>query len=304
MNHIIITHRGCRDGFAASWCAHIYFNSINIDTVTYLYVDPNKPDETVELVKKSQKNNIATRIRSFDVAFDPLTFLKIKELCDDFKIYDHHISGYNDFIAYYGVDRLPKEFNFNNNKSGAVLAWEYFFPELNVPRLIKYVEDRDLWRFELPDSRAISEGLPLGNKFEDWDNFMENETKNLNIAARTGNMWLRKKKKTIAFTSNLGKVVQLNDHNVFIINCPNFISDVGEYIYTKHDTTGKPLCDYVMMWRYSMNDKDFYVSLRSSNKRDIDVSIIAKKYGGGGHKHAAGFTTKDFFGQVLAKCSN
>ena len=53
------------------------------------------------------------------------------------------------------------------SKSGAALSWQHFHPDQKMPDLLAYVQDRDLWKFELPNSREISlhllQGLQLSN---------------------------------------------------------------------------------------------------------------------------------------------
>ena len=44
-----------------------------------------------------------------------------------------------------------------------------------------------------------------------------------------------------------------------------------------------------MMITFSTNGKQWRVSLYQDGRPDVDCSVIAKKYGGGGHKGAAGF---------------
>ena len=48
---------------------------------------------------------------------------------------------------------------FDLSKSGARLAWEYFHPERAAPQLVDYIEDRDLWRWQVPRSKEFSAGL-------------------------------------------------------------------------------------------------------------------------------------------------
>jgi nanoRNase/pAp phosphatase (c-di-AMP/oligoRNAs hydrolase) len=51
-----------------------------------------------------------------------------------------------------------------------------------------------------------------------------------------------------------------------------------------------PECPYAVGF-ITLPDKTLY-SLRSRNIEDVDVSAVAQLYGGGGHKHAAGFSVK------------
>ena len=43
-------------------------------------------------------------------------------------------------------------------QSGAVIAWRHFF-DSPIPRVLLRIEDRDLWRFALPETKATCAGL-------------------------------------------------------------------------------------------------------------------------------------------------
>ena len=73
--------------------------------------------------------------------------------------------------------------------------------------------------------------------------------------------------------------VEFEGFKVYAINVPDmFASDIGNELALRTNSFG-------IVW--SEDDKGIRVSLRSV--KDFDVSEIAKKYGGGGHKGAAGF---------------
>ena len=65
-----------------------------------------------------------------------------------------------------------------------------------------------------------------------------------------------------------------------VVNASHWMSEIGARL--------SPDCDYAMIWYYDHNDKDIKVSLRAFHDT-IDVSEVSKKFGGGGHKKAAGF---------------
>ena len=68
---------------------------------------------------------------------------------------------------------------------------------------------------------------------------------------------------------------------VYIVNSSHWMSEIGSRLSTD--------CDYAVIWYYDHDRQEYRVSLRSFHE-DVDVSEIAKKYGGGGHKKAAGFS--------------
>jgi len=60
--------------------------------------------------------------------------------------------------------------NFDLTRSGAVLAWEHFHPETDLPRLLAYVQDQDLWQWQLPNSDAVNAAIGIyPRRFEVWD---------------------------------------------------------------------------------------------------------------------------------------
>ena len=68
------------------------------------------------------------------------------------QVIDHHITAQE---ALKGLDYCV----FDMEQSGATLTWQYFFPKKPIPSMLSYIEDRDLWRWKLPDSRAVSAWL-------------------------------------------------------------------------------------------------------------------------------------------------
>jgi hypothetical protein len=45
---------------------------------------------------------------------------------------------------------------FDMNHSGAARTWEFCFPDEPMPVMIQVIEDRDLWRFVLPETREFA----------------------------------------------------------------------------------------------------------------------------------------------------
>ena len=77
----------------------------------------------------------------------------------------------------------------------------------------------------------------------------------------------------------------MKNYNICIVNCSSELtSDLGNIISSNDNV------DFAVLWKYNHPKEEYYISLRTNNK--VDVSIIAKEYGGGGHKNAAGFATK------------
>jgi hypothetical protein len=68
--------------------------------------------------------------------------------------------------------------------------------------------------------------------------------------------------------------------DVLVVNSPHWMSEIGNAL--------SPKCDFALIWYYDHETHQVKVSLRAHHD-DADVSEVAKKFGGGGHRKAAGF---------------
>ena len=84
-----------------------------------------------------------------------------------------------------------------------------------------------------------------------------------------------------------------------VVNSSHWMSEIGSRL--------APDCDFALIWYYDHAVQECKVSLRAFHD-NIDVSEVSKKFGGGGHKKAAGFTLKgkmvidDIFDEEKNKC--
>jgi len=210
------------------------------------------------------------------------------------------------------------EIHLHNEESGAYLAWKYFHPGTEVPMLIKHIDDYDRWQFKIEGTKAFNKALwsyaPWN--FEQWGEWLESLTWNPDAYRQfiaEGSAILR------AHDRNVQSVVKgaarpctivnpdmarsmhasvppwvrgiggrnhmgIYEHETvtgLAANCPpHLTSDVGHELATKSKMFG--LC-----WTLSQTGLTAKCSLRSNG--DYDVSAIAKAFGGGGHRNAAGF---------------
>src|SRR3989339_518324 len=131
---VVFYHKNCSDGFCSAWVAWRKFR----DEAEYIGIDP--ADRAPILSGK--------QIYMLDVAFIPDDLKKLKEDGNKIIIIDHHISR-KDIIT------LADESLFDIDHSGCVLTWFHLFPGEPMPSLLSYVEDIDLWKFKLPNTKEI-----------------------------------------------------------------------------------------------------------------------------------------------------
>jgi len=172
---------------------------------------------------------------------------------------------------------------FDQQKSGARLAWEFFHPNTEIPPLISYVEDRDLWNWKIDNSKEFNTAMDdTAFVFEDWDKLLLDNNIVTHIEkGRTLSNYKTKLSNDIA--SKAQRRLWL-DKTIYIVNSPLFASEVGNIL------ASKPECHFAFVWYYNHEKRIFSVSLRSDAPKNVDVSVVAKMYGGGGHACASGFS--------------
>ncbi len=166
-------------------------------------------------------------------------------------------------------------------KCGALLAFEYFYPNEDIPQCIKFVNDYDLWIKELPNTDAFNERISLVD-FIGWFNDLVSERDTrpnvIEKIIEEGKTLLLQKKNRVK--SSIEKAVDKKFNNksaLWVNSSPMDVSLCGSEILKKG-------YDIAVMF---FHDKDEVIFGLRSNK--YDVSEMATKFGGGGHKSAAGF---------------
>lgn len=259
---LVIYHANCADGFSAAWC---FWRAIG-DSAEYVpgvYQQP-PPDvrgRNVYLVDFSYKRPVVEAM-----------LLEAKSVT----LIDHHKSAIED------LEGLPGLHQFCDlNRSGATLAWDFLFPNEPRPLLLGHVEDRDLWRFKLPGTREIQAAIfSFDYSFEKWDELMAATGPELMQLTAAGAAIERKHHKDIR---ELLGVCQRR------MTIAGFDVPVASLPYTLASDAGHAMAQgegFAACYWDSAESRHF--SLRSV-EGGLDVSVIAAQYGGGGHRHAAGF---------------
>ena len=187
---------------------------------------------------------------------------KAASLC----ILDHHVTAQSALAG------LPYA-HFDLDKSGAVLAWEWAHDE-PLPWLLKYIQDKDLWQWQLPNSREINSALAsYPYDFSVWSGLSQE------ILEVEGGGILRSENILVQKITGEAVMITLHGERVPAVYSPVLTSQIGEVLSRDH-----PFC---VIWH--QRDGRRYFSLRS-RAGGVSVAKIAALYGGGGHTHAAGFS--------------
>lgn len=256
---LCIYHGNCADGFGAAWAVRKALPDAEFYAGTYQRPPPDVTGRDVVMV---------------DFSYKRPALLEMARQAKSILILDHHKSALEDLVD------LPENVTavFDMARSGAMMAWQHFFPNTPPPRLIEHIQDRDLWRFTLHGTQEIQAAVfSYTYNFHVWDQLMARDVEHLRVE---GVAIERKHHKDVA---ELVKVTKrrmvIGGFDVPVANLPyTYSSDAGHLM--AHEEP------FAACYWDTPTGRVF--SLRSSDDGE-DVSAVAKRYGGGGHQNAAGF---------------
>ena len=260
MPKLVLFHAGCSDGFCAAWLLHKIYPDAEFVPVNYGSPPPEVRNKEVIITDFSYKRDI---------------LIGMKKNAISLIVLDHHKTAQAELA---GLDFCE----FDMNKSGGRMTLDYlnknrFIFTKGAEFLVDYTEDRDLWRWQLPNSKAISAAISsFPFDFAVWDQMCLTPIVELIVA---GSAILRFQQKLIDTAVNFATETIIAGHKVLCVNTTCMVSEICEKL-----AEGR---DFGASW-FRRADGKFVYSLRS-RKGGIDVSEVAKSFGGGGHAAAAGF---------------
>ncbi|MFT7338157.1 MAG: oligoribonuclease NrnB/cAMP/cGMP phosphodiesterase (DHH superfamily) [Marinobacter maritimus] len=265
---LCIYHANCADGFGAALAVWLRFADSRPEFVPAAYGEtpPNCTGHDVLLVDFSYKLPVLEQI-----------IAQAKSVT----ILDHHKTAEADIQPLLDAGRVHGEFDMA--RSGAAMAWDWCFPDDDRPRLIEYIQDRDLWQFNLEGTREISAALfSYDQDFEVWKNILAalEDEEGMEFMVRMGQTLRRKHNKDLDDILKATKRRMLIcGYSVPVANVPYiFASDAGN-IMAEGELFSASYFDTPDGRKFSLRSKE----------DGMDVSEIAKRFGGGGHARAAGF---------------
>ncbi len=278
---IAIYHKNCIDGTTAAAVVLRKFPQAELFPLSHDY-----KDEDLELVLS--RLNSETEIYTVDCG------IGVQEILSrGFKIttLDHHI-GIKETLDLLAKQNSDFTFIFDNNKSGASLAWQYFFPEEELPEMIKLVEDSDLWKgLYGEDTKRVNNYLWL---------FINNPAQILQILS--GDL---EEVKANGETISAYVRKEITEQ----IEIPAISLKLGDYRLSAYNiTTHESACGNILAERsgqvavmFTIKGGDVKLSFRSIDGQEPSALDLAKQCGGGGHVLAAGarVSLSDFIAMIV-----
>lgn len=281
MKPLCIYHGACDDGFAAAWVVRNRLGDyVEFYPGVYQKEPPPHDDRDVIFVDFSYKRPV-------------LDAMAIK--ASSILILDHHKTAAEDLADLFAPPpfeawrsaawngRLSANVRmvamFDMERSGAALAWDYFNGGPR-PDFIEYVQDRDLWRKQLKGGDEFTIALrSYPQDFKTWDILVHEGAKSLIEEGKSIQRYYRLRVDELKRSAYQATIAE---HPIWIANAPYFAaSEVAGELAERGLAFGACY--------FEAEGGRFQYSLRS--RGDFDVSAIARQFGGGGHKAAAGFST-------------
>ena len=289
---LVYYHANCADGFGAAFAAWLQLK----DNAEYIPVKYGEQVLPIDVLGRT--------VYILDFSFDADTMDTIFANASRVVWLDHHKTAFEMWLEggmengtvvdgkYHAQHpETLSEIVLDNNRSGAKIAWQHFHGAAPVPVMFEHIDDYDRWVFQHQGTKEFNKAIwsltPWS--FEQWEQLWSQDAmKELYVA---GEAILRAHDQNVKAVAKNPSSCMINylvddgdqglSHEGLVVNCPTHLtSDVGHELANQSGSYG-------LLWTLDKDGKTAQCSLRSNG--DYDVSRIAKKFGGGGHKNAAGF---------------
>jgi oligoribonuclease NrnB/cAMP/cGMP phosphodiesterase (DHH superfamily) len=294
---LIIYHAPhCNDGFTAAWVTQRALEEGGHPTE--LYPMSYGEEQSADLLT-FMENNYYRKIYIVDFSL-PLDVLGelIKLTVANILILDHHKTAFE--MYGYDMDTFNRQssltttlypgqvfIHLKNYQSGAGICWDYFYPGVpKVPALVKYVQDRDLWEYNYQETKAMHMFISSREKtIHEWDVMHAGleDPEGHSAIVKLGEYLLDEYNQIVQLIASSAIACTIHGETGLMVQCEGqYSSDVGHLLAESSGTYG--LC-----FNETADGESMSCSLRSEAGGDFDVEALAKSFGGGGHKSAAGF---------------
>jgi len=297
---LIAYHANCIDGFTSCWIAVTALKKagVKVSTLGMEYND-GSTQELLAAIAGTPYDELY--VVDFSLSIGVLVVLQREYPYLQVTIMDHHKTAFERYTpelevkagSFFEGEVSGAIIKLRNHMCGASICWHYFNPVQDgvvsiIPQIVTYVEDYDLWRFRFGDkTKWINKYLMAQYRtFRDWDRIATrmDTAGGMSKILSTGKRLQGLHDKSVLQTAQMAVPIEIGNCKGLAVHCPpKLTSDVGHVLATNSGTFGA-------MYTVDLVGNRIKWSLRSNG--DFDVSATAMRYGGGGHKNAAGFETK------------
>lgn len=282
VNRNLVYHAGCPDGFGAAWAAWRSWG----DDARYI---PRSHDDGFDPDRFEGELVVFA-----DISLANDLLLAVGEVAAQVIVLDHHLTAQQSFAADPSVENRMSAaghvVHFDLNHSGAILSWNHFHPNEPPPELLLYIEDQDLWNWKLPYSEEVN--AAIGSHPRTLEAWTEMAARSVPDLAAEGAPIVRSNRVEVERALTHAHPVAIGTERIEAVNALHQRAAIGHEL-SKRARFGKP---WGLVYRVTGAQVD--CSIYSTG--DLDISEVAARYGGGGHRNASGFSvplrvwTEDF----------
>jgi hypothetical protein len=261
---IILYHANCPDGFGGAYSAWKKYG----DSAEYRpmgYGDPAPTDLD------------GAQVFFIDFCYDQARMDAIKAVAASLTVLDHH-EGVEEVV------RSMPTYVYDANRSGATIAWSYFHPDIPTPHLLSVIEDDDLFRFALPETKPLLSYIAVKPfSFEFWDTLASDldDPKRAEPLLAKISAYREYFDLLIEQSVERAKLVEFEGYQIYIGQThpmKPMVSALGNALARKQGPFGLVI---------QVRTEGLAISMRGDGT--LDLVPIAKKYGGNGHHYSCAF---------------
>jgi hypothetical protein len=289
---LCIYHDPCPDGAAAA----VIFRQ-NYRGCHYIPFDHKKSNLVYEEIKK-----VISKVKNLKIYFLDICPLfsfvdEIKGKVKSITIIDHHKPACDKFILDKSENIIQNcKVIFDNTKSACQIVWHYFYPNKKIPDSIFHISKKDIWDFGNKYTESFCVGYPIYYEIGDptykerlylFKKVIHSSRKDIQKIIQIGNSLIETYRQEC--TTYVEKIVFTTDSDIEgktfkVVEIPDLKYYLNKYMI---EYLQQHYPEYDVLRIKKTYDTQVSYSLRTLNK--TDVSLIAQKYGGNGHKGASGY---------------
>ena len=264
----IYVHSADRDGFCCGGILKQVFPDVDIRLYNYFYdwdrsfgdVEPNEEIIFADVIPR--KENL----------------LNLLVITENITLIDHHPSALRD------LEKIGRSFPGLIDTTGlgaCSLVWKYYFPDIPMPKAVEWISEYDVWK-RTPENMAFNFGLQTLTVLPNhriWKKLLSNDEGLLQYVMRQGKAILN------YLTPWYSRLVRsysiegmIEGRSTIFLNVGGVDSSVFDSVSNQYDICLRGVIGKDQEWHLSM----------TTTREDLDLSLIAESFGGGGHAKSSG----------------
>jgi len=270
LEHLPMTvyyHRNCPDGATAAWVAQKACEARGRP----VQLVPLKPGEMEGLSMA-----LGAQVLMLDVCVPGPQLDELYAAAADVTVLDHHKTSAPYAVGRPWVHIIP-------DACGAMLAWRHFHGDAEPPKILRYVQDMDLWRNELPRTAEVQRLLRTMLRPEQVAAVAHALDHDFEATVTRGAATLEVDRATLGVYLKQTTPARIGETTVHAVCIQQRHAGLGSDIA---NAIAEKFGGIAVAWRCEAGS--YRYSLRSVPSSGPDVTLVAQQYGGGGHTHAAG----------------